>query len=233
VDEKLREANPQARLGTHVRITVTDSGHGIPPEILDKIFDPFFTTKAPGKGTGLGLSTVLGIVASHGGFLNVRSAPGGGTTFEVFLPASIQTEVAEPSLQPQSLIRGKGELILIVDDETTILESTAALLRRNGYNVVTAADGVEGIAVFAEQRGKINLVLTDLLMPLMDGVAMIRGLRKMDPKLKIIAASGVASNNSLETKRSELMELGVVNLLSKPYSAEKLLASVADMLATA
>jgi hypothetical protein len=209
-----------ARPARCLRITVTDSGRGIAPEIMGKIWDPFFTTKAPSKGTGLGLTTVQNIIKSHGGFVSASSAVGRGTRFEVYLPAaeataeSVRTEVmAKPPM-------GRGEKILVVDDERAFQEITKAIFHKHGYKVVTANDGTEAIAIFAEQKGEIDLVLTDMLMPLLDGPATIRALRRLDPEVRIIAASGLSENESVaETFQN-------AKFLLKPFTTEKLLSTV-------
>jgi signal transduction histidine kinase len=147
-DESFARMTPGAKPGRYVCLSVTDTGEGIAPEHLDKIFDPFFTTKELGKGTGLGLSTVLGIVQSHGGFIEVRSQPGRGTQFKVYLPAS-ETVEAQPAGQgDQSLPQGGGELVLVVDDESSVRQVTRKLLERNGYRVIEAAEGADGITQF-------------------------------------------------------------------------------------
>ncbi|MBI2924543.1 MAG: PAS domain-containing protein [Verrucomicrobia bacterium] len=221
---------PEAKAGPYVRLQVTDNGQGIAPEIIEKIFDPFFTTKAFGKGSGLGLSTVLGIVQSHGGFLHVRSEVGQGSTFEVYLPATPEAEALAAATAPVELKRGQGELILLVDDEARIRELSQMLLEEYGYRVVGAADGIEALTLFAQQRHSINLVLTDLLMPLLDGLSLVRGLKKMDPQVKVIVASGIGSSSTLQTKLSELEALGVTTILAKPVSVDKLLNALHDML---
>ncbi len=221
---------PEAKAGPYVRLQVTDNGQGIAPEISEKIFDPFFTTKAVGKGTGLGLSTVLGIVQSHGGFIYVRSEVGRGSTFEVYLPATPEAEAPATATAPVELKRGQGELILLVDDEARIREISQMLLEDSGYRVVCAADGIEALTLFAQQRHSINLVLTDLMMPLLDGLSLVRGLKKMDPQVKVIVASGIGSSSTLQTKLSELEALGVTSILAKPVSVDKLLNALHDML---
>jgi CheY-like chemotaxis protein len=226
VDENYASMMPGAKPGPHVMLRVTDTGHGMPRAMIDKIFDPFFTTKEVGKGTGLGLSTTLGIVKSHGGFISVYSEPGKGTTFKVFLPAAaIQEELAQSktSIAP---IQGNGELILVVDDEPNILGITKMILEKHKYHVVSANDGPEALAIFAQQMKSINVVLTDLSMPYMDGVALVRSLKKMRPALSIVASTGQGEQAGV----TELQSLGVKNFLTKPYSTQQLLATVRDTL---
>lgn len=211
--------------GFYVVIKVTDTGTGIPKEILDKIFEPFFTTKEVGKGTGLGLASVLGIVKSHGGFVQVQTEVGKGTTFLVYLPAMENAQAAHSDTEQRQIVSGNGELILAVDDEASVLSMTKETLENYGYRVVTARDGTEAVAAFTAHRQSIKLVLTDMLMPFMDGPATIRVLRKLEPNIKIIAASGLMDQDKVRDAT------GMDNLafLLKPYTTEKLLALVHKM----
>jgi CheY-like chemotaxis protein len=201
---------------------VTDSGTGIPPEVLDKIFEPFFTTKEMGKGTGLGLSTVLGIVKSHGGFVQVETEVNKGTTFLVYLPASeaAQTQPTETELRP--LPSGNGEVLLAVDDEAAVLSMTKETLETFGYKVLTAKDGTEAVATYTAHRNEIKGVLTDMVMPHMDGPATIRVLKKLDPTVRIIASSGLMDGEKVK----DATGLDHIAFLMKPYTAEKLLTTV-------
>jgi PAS domain S-box-containing protein len=227
VDEHYASMTPGAKAGPHVLIEVKDTGMGIPRQIIDKIFDPFFTTKELGQGTGLGLSTVIGIVKSHGGFVSAQSEIGSGTTFKVFLPAKKgATETLEASKAP-SLPRANGELLLIVDDEKAILQVAHALLEGHGYAVLTAEDATEALAIFALRKDEIKLVLTDLAMPLMDGISLIRTLQKMQPAVRIIASTG---RGSLEHSVNALALLNVRACLTKPYNKETLLTTLHDAL---
>ena len=186
-----------AHAGEYVLLTVADSGTGIPNEIMEKIFDPFFTTKEVGKGTGLGLSTVLGIVKGHGGFIIVQSEESRGTEFRIYLPAAVGEEAPDQEEQYCEGPAGKGETVLVVDDESSVREIAKETLEANGYEVLLARDGAEAIAVFAQQRDRVRVVLTDLVMPYLDGSATIRALRKIDSRVKIIAASGLANKETL------------------------------------
>jgi len=226
VDEHYARMNPEARPRPYLLITVTDTGTGIPPKILDRIFDPFFTTKPHGQGTGLGLSTVQGIVKGHSGFINVYSEVGQGSQFNVYLPLA-ESMQAERSVARQSgTLFGHGELILVVDDEAAIREVTKGTLESFGYRVATASDGAEALALYAKHKEEIAVVLTDMMMPLMDGPATIRALKKIDPMIKIIASSGLDAND----KTAEATGAGIKTFLPKPYTADKLLKSIAKIL---
>jgi PAS domain S-box-containing protein len=197
VDETYARTHLEAQAGRYVVITVEDSGVGILASDIDKIFEPFFTTKEQGKGTGLGLSTAMAIVKSHGGFVDVYSEPGRGTKFRLSFPA-IETGLLEQPVEvaPQ-LPRGHGELVLVVDDEEGIREVTRGTLQAFGYSVLTANDGTEAVVIFAQNKEQIKVVLTDMMMPFMDGTATIRALRKIDPQVKIIASSGLTDSTKI------------------------------------
>jgi len=219
--------NLQAKPGRYVKISVTDSGTGIPQDIIDKIFDPFFTTKELSKGTGLGLSTVMGIVKSHEGFINVYSEPGKGTTFRVYLPViELSSEARKEQTQRLSPPRGNGETILVVDDEASILTITSQTLQTFGYRTLTATDGATAVAVYAEHMNEIAVVLTDMAMPIMDGPATIRALKQINPAVKIIAASGLNANGGV----AKVSGAGVKHFLTKPYTAATLLRTMRAIL---
>ncbi|MFZ3168984.1 MAG: PAS domain S-box protein [Candidatus Methanoperedens sp.] len=225
IDENFTHIDIEARVGHYIVIAVTDTGAGIPPKIMDRMFEPFFTTKENGKGTGLGLSTALGIVKSHGGFINVYSEAGKGTTFKVYLPAITTTETQKAEEPTHERFRGSGELILIVDDEAQIRDITSSALQTNGYRVLTANNGLEAISLYEQNREEIKIVLMDMMMPVMDGLASIQELRKINPQLKIIAASGLTEKDKL-TKAAGTMNA----FLPKPYTAEKLLRTIHEIL---
>ncbi|MDX2030186.1 MAG: ATP-binding protein [Blastocatellia bacterium] len=226
IDEHYARMNVEARSGSYICITVTDNGFGIPEKNLSKIFDPFFTTKEHGKGTGLGLSTVAGIVRSHGGFVNVYSEQQKGAQFKVYLPASESPQVDAAVTTRPDLPRGNSEMILVVDDENSIREIARETLRAFGYRVLTANDGTEALALFAQHRDEIRVVVTDMMMPYMDGPATIRALRKLDPRVRILATSGLKAAD----KEAEVAQLGVAVFLQKPYTAETLLKTIARAL---
>ncbi len=225
-DENYASMTPEAHPGPYLLLRVRDTGCGIPRALLDKIYDPFFTTKPVGKGTGLGLSAVAGIVRGHGGFMNVASQPGQGTVFEIFLPAQREECLVDKLPGAKTAPRGHGELVLVVDDESAVREVTGKILRENGYETVVAADGTEAVTIFAAHACKIKAVLTDVLMPFLDGVALCRSLRKMDPLVKLIVSTGEEE----PSRRSELEALRVHGFLAKPYGAEVLLETLATVL---
>jgi PAS domain S-box-containing protein len=226
VDENYARMHLEAQPGRFVVITVADTGTGMPPDVLSRIFEPFFTTKDMTKGTGLGLSTALTIVKSHGGFVNVYSEPGKGTQFAVYFPSQEIEEHAVLGLGETDLPVGHGELILVIDDEEAIRQITASTLETFGYKVLSASDGTEAIPMYAQRGDEIAVVLTDMLMPFMDGPATIRALQKMNPKVRIIAASGLTAGH----KPGEAALEGVKLFLTKPYTAERLLKAIAEVL---
>jgi PAS domain S-box-containing protein len=221
-DEHYARLNPDARPGPYVLITVSDTGVGIPADILNRIFDPFFTTKEQGKGTGLGLSTVQGIVRGHGGFINIYSEQGRGTQFRVYLPANVSPQTAQTPAAPSALPTGHGETILVVDDEESIREITSTTLERFGYKVLVASEGAEAVALYVDHKDEIAAVITDMMMPYMDGPTTIRALMKINPEIRIVASSGLADNE----RTVEAARLGVKVFLPKPYTAEKLLVAL-------
>lgn len=227
IDENYARMNIDSKPGPFVLVRVRDTGVGIPSENIDRIFEPFFTTKEHGRGTGLGLSTVVGIVKSHGGFVSVYSEPDSKTEFRVYIPAiepALSTDLGELEAD---LPMGHGEIVLVVDDETAIREITKATLEGQGYSVLTASDGTEAIALYAQKKERIKAVIMDMMMPYLDGPATIRALQKLDPAVKIIASSGFIGSD----RSAEIANANVRFFLQKPYTAEKLLRTVADILA--
>ncbi len=215
IDEHYASMHLDAKVGSYVLLTIADTGVGIPNKFLDRIFEPFFTTKDFGKGTGLGLSTAIGIIKGHGGFVNVSSCVG-STEFKVYLPTVI-AEVPQ-QLQESQTPPGNGELILVVDDEPAIREITRTLLENHNYQVITANDGIEAIALYAQYKRNIKAAIIDMMMPNMDGSTTINTLYKMNSSLPIITVSGLASSEQVplykESNRSAF--------LPKPYTAQEL-----------
>ena len=214
---------PNGAVGRFVLLIISDTGSGIPPEILPRIFEPFFTTKPAGQGTGLGLSTLVRIVSQHHGFLNVRSEPGRGTTFEIYLPCATSVPAAETTRIPVAeLPRGNGELILVVDDEEAVREMVSLGLTTQGYRVITAANGAEAIARCERPAGEVRLVLLDTDMPVLDGKATVPFLRAQAPAVTIVLMSGEVAGHS---------EADGVAKLIKPFQLEELLCVITDQLA--
>ena len=214
-----------AEPGTYVVLTVADTGGGIPQAIRDRIFDPFFTTKELGKGTGLGLSTVQAVVKSHGGFVNVYCEDGHGTEFKIYLPVlegKLSEETAALTIQPT---HGNGELILVIDDEPAIRTITQQTLEVFGYRVLTADGGTAAISLYAKHQADVAIVITDMMMPEMDGLAIVHALRVLNPDVAIVAASGLADND----KVAKAAEVGIKQFLQKPYTTEALLRVLAEM----
>ncbi len=233
-DTGLLRLHPQLAPGPYVLLSVEDTGVGIPPELHERIFDPFFTTKEVGQGTGLGLPTAQAVVKGHGGLLTFYSEPGQGTVFRVYLPAlRAAGQVPESAEAPQAdpaAPRGHGETILVVDDEESVSAVTQELLEGYGYRVVTAANGHDALAQLAatEAAGTpIALVLTDMMMPEMDGRALIRELAQRYPHLPIIAASGIGGNGAALAGQEHTAH---VRFLAKPYRMEALLALLDELL---
>lgn len=227
IDAHFAGMHPDAHAGRFVVLRVTDTGTGMRPEVQEKVFEPFFTTKDVGRGTGLGLSTVLSIVRSHRGFITVDSRLGSGTTFKVYLPADDDDSVADSHMEPEDLPRGDGELILVIDDEASVRTITKQTLEAFGYRVLTASDGAEGVATYARNMKDVSVVLTDMMMPVMDGAATIRALQRLNANVKIVAASGLASKGS----EADSANLGsVCCFLPKPYTASTMLRTFAAIL---
>ncbi len=226
LDAQYAGLDPDARPGPYLLIEVEDSGMGMSPDVVEKIFDPFFTTKEVGKGTGLGLSTSLAIVKSHGGFIRVYSEPGRGTKFKVYLPAQTSVSTHVETKKAVEMPRGNGETILLVDDELAVRQITQQTLHAFGYRVVTAEDGTEAVKIFAGRHQEIAVVLTDMMMPLMDGPTTIQILRKIDPGVRVIAASGLAAESHI----AQVTRLGIKHFLPKPYTASALLNALRQTL---
>jgi PAS domain S-box-containing protein len=217
-----REGTP----GRFVALTVTDTGSGIDDATITRIFDPFFTTKLSGAGTGLGLSTVDAIARGHGGFVRVYSEPGEGARFMVYFPVtapiSPEAEVARSAPERSRPEAGRDRLVMVVDDEALIRSVMRRILEHGGYRVLEAADGEEALAAFDEADGEVCAVVTDLMMPRLDGVALARSLLKRSPGLPIVVATGFAESH----RRREIDRLGVREVLTKPYPGQELLWAI-------
>ena len=212
-----------ARPGTYVLLEVKDTGVGIPPEIGDRIWDSFYTTKDKERGTGLGLTTVRGIVEQHRGFVTLDSEVGAGTTFGIWLPADTTGSPPEVVPQPAGVTRGKGELIMVVDDEPNIRDLAYSVLTRKGYEVILAADGTEALQQFRKSERPVDLVITDLQMPNQDGRTLITQLHELEPSIKILVISG--------SKTDHLPDRPNLAILPKPFAMDRMLTNVYDLLA--
>ncbi len=219
LDEQCATMIAGAKPGPYLIIELEDSGTGMPSNVIDRIFEPFFTTKELGKGTGLGLSSALAIIKSHQGFIRVSSELDKGSKFQVYLPAQIVEGVSVPPPLQIEMPRGNGELVLLIDDEEPVRHITGQTLESFGYRVLPAADGVEASTLYAAHKEQISVVLTDMMMPVMDGPATIQVLMRMNPMVRIIAASGL----SVKDMVARAANAGVTHFIPKPYTAETLL----------
>jgi CheY-like chemotaxis protein len=225
VDDLYAGMNPDSKPGSYVMISVKDTGTGIPPEIRERIFEPFFTTKEIGKGTGLGLSTTLGIIRSHGGFINIYSEVGRGSVFKVYLPANTESQAAKSTAAGKPVLpRGNGEMVLLVEDEERLRSVAQTTLEQYGYRVMPAANGAQAVALYAQHGGQIAIVLTDMAMPVMDGPSTIVALRALNPRVRLIGSGGMASGVA------DAAISGVTRFVPKPYSAETMLNVIAQAL---
>jgi two-component system, cell cycle sensor histidine kinase and response regulator CckA len=227
----LSEADASAHLaltpGPYLFVEVSDTGTGIAPDIQSKVFEPFFTTKELGKGTGLGLSTVAAIVRNHGGRIILSSEVGRGASFKVYFPALRDDADHAAAETPAAPYDGNGEWILVVDDEAAVRDIARLTLETHGYRVLEARDGAEGVAVYAQHRKQIRVVISDMDMPIMNGAAMMRSLETIDPDVKIICASGLVPSVRVPPSR---VPNALRPILPKPYTAGELLQTVRDLM---
>jgi PAS domain S-box-containing protein len=218
VDAMYASSLHDAKPGTYMALQVRDTGTGIPLEIIDRIFDPFFSTKGPDKGTGLGLSTVAGIVKGHGGFMQVYSQPGKGSSFTAYLPVDRADSETEHIIKAEIPFRGLGETILFVDDEASIREMGRAVLQRLNFKSLTAIDGADALIQAAQHRNELWAIVTDFHMPNMDGITLVRMIRRMLPDIPIVMTSGRLE----DSEAKELKLLGVTRQLDKPFTESQL-----------
>ncbi len=221
VDVELVKTHPELRVGRYVQLTVGDSGCGMDHATLARIFEPFFTTKPVGEGTGLGLAVVHGIMKSHEGCIVVSSQPGTGTTFQLFFPV-FETEAIEHDTEVVTLPRGRGERILFVDDEPALSRVGKLTLERLGYSVTIATSALDALALVRDQPKQFDLVITDLTMPVMDGVRLGAELLQIRPELPIILSTGYSGVMTV----AKAQELGFRELLSKPNTVQSLSEAV-------
>jgi CheY-like chemotaxis protein len=216
--------------GTYVALSVSDSGAGIPHDVQQVIFEPFYTTKEIGRGTGLGLSTVMSIVRSHGGTVQVVSEPGFGARFTCLIPATLEraTSATPPSVKRATPTPGgAGVLVLVVDDERLIRVSAGHILERHGYRVQLAAHGGEAVEFVRTRGAELAAMICDVAMPVMDGPATVAAVRQLRPDLPIIVASGYMGGDGAQ----KLIGTGVEHFISKPFTAERLLSTLRAVLA--
>jgi len=217
---------PDLNPGPYLNLTVSDTGHGMPPEIIGRIFDPYFTTKEPGEGTGLGLAVVLGIVKSHGGTVQVESEPGRGTTFRLFFP-KVEVAATERKESVELLLRAKGnESILFVDDEETLVMVAKEVLEHLGYKVVASTRSLEALEIFRSQPEQFDLVITDQTMPGITGGEFAERLMEVRPDIPIIICTGYSPTMTLEKARS----LGIREFIMKPIVLRELAGAVRRVL---
>ncbi len=221
-------AHPGVDAGSFVMVKVSDTGAGMPQELAARVFEPFFTTKEPGGGTGLGLPTVLNIVRGHRGAINVHSEPGKRAEFKVYLPAQPGAVLTEASPELSRSVEGHGEQVLVVDDEPSVVQLVCRTLKEHGYRPLSAFDGTEALTIFLQHHDSIKAVFTDLMMPFLSGFALIRALRRIDASVPIIAVTGSPLSELKTDRQTELAELGVGQLLLKPFETEELLRMLRD-----
>ncbi|MFP4070273.1 MAG: response regulator [Opitutales bacterium] len=218
-DENFEALAPEAKAGAYVSFVFKDTGHGIEKGLLPHVAEPFFTTKEPKRGRGFGLANAQAVVKGHKGFMVMDSDRGEGTTLSIFLPADITPDQIKGSAPPFPLSEeGKGRLILVADDEFFVRETIKKTLEERGYDVLTAEDGTEALAIYAARIKDIDLVVTNVEMPFMDGAALCRALKKLKPDARILVSSGYKHPE----KMKEIQAAGVEHFLPKPYTAENL-----------
>ncbi len=221
-----RKQFPKPTAPIYVHIAIQDTGSGMDKQTISKIFDPFFTTKAPGKGTGLGLSMVYGIVKNHSGFIDVESEQGKGTTFHIYLPGVPQTGKKQTTRTALKNFGRRGGHILIVDDEDVIRTVLERMLKRMGFSVVAARNGQEAIRIFQESEKDFDLIIIDMLMPVLDGKETFQILKSLDPTVRVLLATGYSMDRSAQ----ELMEAGVLGYLHKPFNIQELSEKIQSLL---
>jgi CheY-like chemotaxis protein len=226
LDEAFVGTHPGSSRGAHVRLSIHDTGCGMTADVLSHLFEPFFTTKEPGRGTGLGLSTVYGIVKQHRGYIDVQSEPGQGSTFAVYLPRVDAKPAAERTASREQIMPGGRETVLFVEDEVALRDLIHRVLAKGGYTVLAAGDGLEAVALAEAHAGRIDLAVTDVVMPRMSGPELAARLRARDPGVRLLYVSGYTADQL----RSQT-DLGAdATLLAKPFTSDGLLRKVREVL---
>jgi PAS domain S-box-containing protein len=225
LDKEYCDTHLEAKPGSYILLTVSDTGQGMDRETLSHIFEPFFSTKEVGKGTGLGLATVYGIVKQHGGHITCYSEPGLGTTFNIYLP-TIEKERDSEAPTVENPIPGGTETILLVDDEEALRELGSTLLNEFGYKVITANDGKQALDIYQREGDHISLIILDLIMPVMDGKKCLEEILLVNPNTKVVMASGFSEAGTA----SGVMAAGAKGFVQKPYDMRQLLSTVREVL---
>jgi len=221
--DAIHHQHQDAEEQSYVRITLSDTGYGMDKQTRERIFEPFYTTKEKGKGTGLGLAVVYGIIQSHHGYIDVESMPGLGTTFIIYLP--LPASYVEPDLvftEPEGVFRRGSETILVVEDEDLLLDLITLLLKENGYSVFPARDGEQAVDIYRQHHSTIDLVITDLGLPKMNGRETFKKMKTIDPNVKAILASGYLEPH----EKQSLLKEGFLEIISKPYEPKVLFHSI-------
>jgi len=224
LDADFVRRDPDMKPGPYLKLTISDTGPGIAPEVMDRIFDPFFTTKRKGEGTGLGLAVVHGIVRSHGGTIRVYSEPDKGATVEVYLP--VVEERLEPRPEGEKPLPGGTEHILFVDDEDALLKIGRQMLERLGYTVTTRMSSLEALALFKREPGRFDLVITDQTMPHMTGDNLAKELLRIRPEIPIVVCTGFSHN----IDESKALSMGIKALIMKPLIMRTMAETVRTVL---
>jgi two-component system cell cycle sensor histidine kinase/response regulator CckA len=223
----IRKKFPAALNKRYVAVSVSDNGMGMSREVRKRIFDPFFTTKGVGHGTGLGLAVVYGVAETHQGFIDVESASNAGTTFTLYFPEHLRSTVAvEPAEKKETVFTNGSETILLIEDEESLAELVSSYLKQSGYTVLIARDGVRGIELFEQHRSTIALVLTDIGLPLLDGVEAVKKIKMIEPKTKVIMTTGYLE----PAKKAEMQSMGIGEPIFKPYGIDTVMERIRKVL---
>ncbi|HOP41338.1 MAG TPA: ATP-binding protein, partial [Geobacteraceae bacterium] len=226
MQERFEHAHGIGKPGKYACISITDTGHGMDAETREKIFEPFFTTKEIGKGTGLGMAIIYGIISQHNGYVSVESEPGSGTTFHLYLPLMAKDERSIKESQQEELPAGGTETILMAEDDPAVRNLHSMMLEEAGYTVIAAVDGSDALNKFFSHEMNVDILVTDVIMPKLDGKRLIEKIREVRPGMKVLFMSGYTKD--LFVQRGILDK--EFNFLSKPVSATELLKAVRDIL---